>query len=303
MTTLRIATRQSQLALWQAEYVARELRRAHPELEVSLVPMTTQGDRVLDRALAEVGGKALFVKELETALIENRADIAVHSLKDVPSELPPGMALAAMLPRADPRDAFLSVRYPSLEQLPQAAKVGTSSPRRHSQLAALRPDLTLTTLRGNVETRLRKLESGEYDAIVLASAGLHRLGLQAHITALLAPESSLPAVGQGIVAIECRSEDAQSIALCRALDDETTASCGAAERAFALELGGDCYSPLAAYAQEHAGTLRLRGLVGARDGHLILRDELRGTSATAVEMGRELARRLLAAGADKLLHG
>jgi hydroxymethylbilane synthase len=300
-TPLRIATRQSQLALWQAEHVADRLRAAHPGLNVELVPMTTQGDRVLDRALAQVGGKGLFVKELELALAAHAADIAVHSMKDVPSELPPGMVLSAMLPREDPRDAFLSLRWPDFASLPSGARVGTSSPRRQSQLKAWRPDIETLLLRGNVDTRLRKLEAGDYDAIVLASAGLNRLGLAAHIREFLDIERSIPAVGQGIVGIECRADDSRSRELTRALNDSAAATCITAERAFARRLEGSCQSPIAGYAELSQNMLTLRGMVGSTDGRRVYRGRVATLPELAGKLGIELADQLLAAGADSLL--
>src|SRR5690606_34357786 len=231
--TLRLATRQSRLALWQTEHVAALLRAAHPDLAIEIVPMTTQGDRIVDRSLAEVGGKGLFIKELELAIEQGRADIAVHSMKDVPSELPPGMSIAAMLPRADPRDAFISKKHASFDALPRGARVGTSSPRRQAQLKHARADLEVLTLRGNVETRLRKLDAGEYDAIILAAAGLTRLGLAERITHYLDFAVSVPAVGQGIIGIECRSSDARSIELVCAMNDVHAAdrrACAAGRR-------------------------------------------------------------------------
>jgi hydroxymethylbilane synthase len=299
--TLRIATRQSRLALWQAEFVAAQLRAKHPMLDVQLVPMTTQGDRVLDRALSEVGGKGLFIKELEIAMEEQRADIAVHSMKDVPGELPPGMTLAAMLPRADPRDAFVSLRHASFETLPQGARVGTSSLRRQCQLKSVRPDLRIVPLRGNVDTRLRKLEEEQYDAIILAAAGLIRLGLQHRITRYIDFDLSLPAVGQGIIGIECRAADERSAALAKALDDPTARHCCEAERAFALRLQGSCQSPIAGFAELRDGELMLRGAVGSEDGATVYRGDVRGPASSARNLGIELADRLLAAGADKLL--
>lgn len=301
MDTLRIATRQSRLALWQAEHVAQALRAHHPELQVELVPMTTQGDRVLDRTLAQVGGKGLFIKELEIAMAEGRADIAVHSMKDVPSELPDDMTLAAMLARADARDAFVSNTYADLHALPQGARVGTSSLRRQSQLKALRPDLQMLTLRGNVETRLRKLDAGDYDAIILAAAGLQRLGLAARITSFIEPTQSLPAVGQAIIGIECRKDDARSIECVQALEHRAARICCTAERALAQRLEGSCQSPIAAYAQLHGDTIRLEGMVGAVDGSTIYRDRIEGAAGGAAALGTALAERLLAAGADRLL--
>jgi hydroxymethylbilane synthase len=298
---LRIATRQSRLALWQAEHVAARLRELHPQLEVVLVPMTTTGDRITDRALAEVGGKGLFIKELELALAEQRADIAVHSMKDVPSDMPPGMGIVTMLQRADAHDAFVSNRFAHFDALPQGARVGTSSLRRQCQLMAARPDLQMQTLRGNVETRLRKLDEGQYDAIILASAGLIRLGLANRITHAIAFDRSLPAVGQGIVGIECRTDDERSIALVKGLNDADAWTCCTAERAFAQRLQGSCQSPIAGFAVLEAGKLTLQGVVGAPDGRRIYRDRIDGDGAAAERLGIELANRLLAAGADVLL--
>ena len=299
---LRIATRRSQLALWQAEHVAALLRAAHPSLPVELVPMSTQGDRVQDRALAEVGGKGLFVKELEVAMQEGRADIAVHSMKDVPSELPPGFCIAAVLPRANPLDAFLSLRYARFEDLPAGARVGTSSPRRQAQLRHARPDLRLELLRGNVDTRLRRLEEGALDAILLACAGLERLGLGARITQPLDLELSLPAVGQGVIGIECREDDAASRAALAALHHEESFVRLVAERAFAQALGGSCHSPIAAHATlADGGSLTLRGFVGAPDGGEVYRDLEGGAAGEAEATGRRLAARMQAAGAGALL--
>ena len=299
--TLRIATRQSRLALWQAEHVAARLRAAHPHVPVVLVPMTTTGDRILDRPLAEVGGKGLFIKELELALAENRADIAVHSMKDVPSELPPGMALAAMLPRADPRDAFVSSQHPSFKALPQHARVGTSSLRRQCQLSFARPDLELTTLRGNVDTRLRKLQEGQYDAIILAAAGLIRLGLEQRITHYFDTQESVPAVGQGIIGIECREDDRTSRELVGALNDSISWQCIDAERAFALQLQGSCQSPIAGFARIEGDRLTLHGVVGSPDGREVYRGVEVGAVSDARRIGTELADRLLGAGARALL--
>lgn len=298
---LRIATRQSRLALWQAQHVAGKLREAHPGLAVELVPMTTQGDRVLDRPLAEVGGKGLFIKELELAIAEDRADIAVHSMKDVPSELPPGMTLAAMLPRADPRDAFVSLRHDSFNVLPQGARLGTSSPRRQSQLKYARPDLELVTMRGNVETRLRKLQEGQCDAIILAAAGLIRLGLENRITHLFDVDQSVPAIGQGIIGIECRADDRRSIELSAALNDTVAWQCCEAERAFAQGLHGSCQSPIAGFAEITSGQLHLRGVIGSPDGREIYRGVNTGAAADARSIGLALAERLLGAGAQQLL--
>lgn len=298
---LRIATRQSRLALWQAEHVAARLREAHPGLVVELVPMTTQGDRIVDRSLAQVGGKGLFIKELEVAIAEGRADIAVHSMKDVPSDMPPGMILAAMLSRADPRDAFVSLRHENFNSLPHGARVGTSSLRRQCQLKYARPDLQLLTLRGNVETRLRKLQEEQYDAIVLAAAGLIRLGLEDRITHRFELEQFVPAVGQGIIGIECRADDARSIELVRALNDAVAWQCCETERAFALRLQGSCQSPIAGYARIEGGRILLRGVIGSPDGQEIYRGDHDGTVADLQAVGTALADRLLDAGARALL--
>jgi hydroxymethylbilane synthase len=298
---LRIATRQSRLALWQAEHVAAALRAAHPGLSVVLVPMTTQGDRVLDRPLAQVGGKGLFIKELELAIAEDRADIAVHSMKDVPSELPVGMTIGAMLPRADPRDAFASPRHESFIALPPGTRVGTSSLRRQCQLKYARPDLELVTLRGNVDTRLRKLEEGQYDAIILAAAGLMRLGLQGRIRHYFDFDTCVPAVGQGVVGIECRTADERSISLVRALNDELSWRCCTAERAFAHRLQGSCQSPIAGLAQIDGDKLQLRGVVGSPDGRELYRGTHSGPVRDGEQVGIALAERLLQSGAAELL--
>jgi hydroxymethylbilane synthase len=301
MSLLRIATRQSKLALWQAEHVAALLRAAHPSLQVELVKITTQGDRILDRPLAEVGGKGLFIKELEVALAEQRADIAVHSMKDVPSDLPPGMTLASMLTRVDARDAFISNRHANLESLPRGARVGTSSLRRQCQLRTLRSDIEIVPLRGNVDTRMRKLDAGDFDAIILASAGLIRLGLGQRITQFMSIDQSLPAVGQGIIGIECRGDDALSAQLVHVLNDVNAQICIVAERAFARKLEGSCQSPIAGYAELSGGNLKLRGLIASIDGNQVFRDAIVGTQKEATALGRALAERMLFAGADKLL--
>lgn len=287
--------------MWQAEHVAAGLRAAHRGLEVVLVPMTTQGDRILDRSLASVGGKGLFIKELEVAMAQGRADIAVHSMKDVPSDLPAGMTLAAMLPRADPRDAFVSVRYESFDALPQGARVGTSSLRRQCQLKYARPDLQLIALRGNVETRLRKLQEEQYDAIVLAAAGLIRLGLERRITQFFSLDQSVPAAGQGVIGIECRADDERSIELARALNDALSWQCCEAERAFAQRLQGSCQSPIAGHAEISGDQVQLRGVIGSPDGHKIYRGTNSGAVTNVRAVGVELADRLLEAGARQLL--
>ena len=299
MTTLRIATRKSPLALWQTGHVAQRLRAAHPGLMVELVPLSTRGDEVLDRSLAAIGGKGLFLKELELAMQRGEADCAVHSLKDVPMELEPGFALPAILARADPADAFVSNRFADLDALPHGARVGTSSLRRQAQLRARRPDLLLVDLRGNVNTRLAKLDAGEYDAIVLACAGLQRLGFDARIRARLAPPDWLPAPAQGAIAIECRDGDAATQALLAVLDDAPTRRCVEAERAMNRALHGSCHVPVAAFAQVQGEALALAGLVGsARDGRLV-RAQARGDEAQA--LGAGVAAELLAQGAGELL--
>ena len=298
---LRIATRKSQLALWQAEHVADLLRRAHAGLEVELVPMVTQGDRIQDRSLAAIGGKGLFIKELEIALEERRADIAVHSMKDLPGDLPDGLVIAAVLERADPRDALLTRSAAGLDDLPRGARVGTSSLRRQAQLLAARPDLAIETMRGNVDTRLRKLDAGGMDAIVLACAGLIRLGLETRITVRLDTTISLPAVAQGVIGIECRRADGRTVDLVTVLNHPATRIAMDAERAFAHRLGGSCQSPIAAHARLDGKRLILEGLVAEPDGSRLLRDTSSGSSDDPVALGHGLADRVLAAGAAPLL--
>jgi hydroxymethylbilane synthase len=298
---LRIATRKSPLAVWQAEHVASELRRLHPGLEVELVTMTTQGDRILDAPLARIGGKGLFVKELEVALLEDRADIAVHSVKDVPMELPENLELPVILEREDPLDAFVSNDYASIDHLPEGARVGSSSLRRQCQLRARRPDLLVTDLRGNVNTRLAKLDAGEYHAILLAAAGLKRLGFDQRIRTRLDPEESLPAVGQGAIAIECREGDSEVGALIADLNHRDTSDRVRAERAFNRRLEGGCQVPLAAHAVLQGNALQLRGLVGAVDGSRILHAQTSGPREDAEAMGVALAVQLLDQGAGELL--
>ncbi len=298
---LRIATRKSLLALWQAEYVKAELEKHHPGLVIELVPLTSRGDKILDVPLAKVGGKGLFVKELEQALLAGNADIAVHSMKDVPMEFPEGLGLPVICPREDARDAFVSNRYNSLDEVPAGAVIGTSSLRRQCQLLSRRPDLQVKFLRGNVQTRLQKLDDGEYDAIILAAAGLIRLGLKERIRAYIAPEQCLPAGGQGAVGIECRINDAETIELIKPLHHLVTAEQVIAERAMNRRLQGGCQVPIACYAIHRDNQLWLRGLVGAPDGSQMLFDEISGPVGDAEKMGVELAERLLAAGADKIL--
>jgi len=300
--TLTIATRESPLALWQAHYVQSRLQRAHGDLDVRLLGMTSRGDQLLETPLAKVGGKGLFVKELETALLEGRADIAVHSMKDVPAEFPGGLALGVICEREDASDALVSNRFGSLGELPAGSVVGTSSLRRECQLRARRPDLEVRFLRGNVNTRLGKLDAGEYDAIILASAGLIRLGLQERIAQRLEFDDSLPAGGQGAVGIELRGDDAATLQRIRPLHHEASALCVAAERAVTARLDGGCQVPIACHAQYvEAHELWLRGLVGRPDGSQILRAEARGPDSGAEALGEEVARQLLAQGAGDIL--
>jgi hydroxymethylbilane synthase len=298
---LRIATRKSPLALWQAEHVRTRLQALHPGLNIELVTMTTQGDRVLDSPLAKIGGKGLFVKELEQGMQAGAADIAVHSMKDVPAELPPGLEIRAILEREDPRDAFVSNRFTDIEALPQGARVGTSSLRRQCQLRALRPDLEILDLRGNVGTRLGKLDAGDYDAIVLACAGLRRLGLEARITRALSDEMLLPAIAQGVIGIECRGDDARVHGLIDALNHDETAIRTRAERAMNARLAGGCQAPVAGYSEIIDGNLELRGLVGRPDGSGIIRGAITGPPEEAEALGIELAEDLLSRGADVIL--
>ncbi|HHQ4654464.1 TPA: hydroxymethylbilane synthase [Aeromonas hydrophila] len=299
--TLKIATRKSPLALWQANFVKDRLEALYPELQVELVPMSTQGDKILDTPLAKVGGKGLFVKELETAMLEGRADIAVHSMKDVPVEFPEGLGLHTICEREDPRDAFVSNRFGQIDELPQGAVVGTSSLRRQCQLRAARPDLVICDLRGNVNTRLAKLDAGEYDAIILAAAGLKRLEMAHRITAFIEPEQSLPANGQGAVGIECRLDDHELHALLAPLEHPETRIRVLTERAMNRALQGGCQVPIGAYALVQGEEVWLRGLVGSPDGSRVIRDEIRGPLADGEALGHTLAQRLLADGADVIL--
>ncbi|GAB3745438.1 hydroxymethylbilane synthase [Lysobacter olei] len=301
MKTLRIATRKSPLALWQSEHVAARLRAAHPGLEVVLVPMSTRGDEVLDRSLAAIGGKGLFLKELELAMQRGEADCAVHSLKDVPMELEPGFALPAILERADHADAFVSNHFADIAALPHGARVGTSSLRRQAQLRALRPDLELRDLRGNVNTRLAKLDAGDYDAIVLACAGLARLGFESRIRARLDAPQWLPAPAQGAIAIETRDDDAAVQALCAVLDHAPTRTCVSAERAMNLALHGSCHVPVAAYAVLADGRLSLEGAVGSATQGTVVRARGDGTAESPARLGDEVAQALLAQGARALI--
>ena len=300
-TPLRIATRQSALALWQARHVEARLRMAHPGLAIELIPLSTRGDLILDRPLAEIGGKGLFLKELEVAMLDGRADIAVHSLKDVPMELDAGFALGAVLERADAADAFVSNQFERIDQLPQRARVGTSSLRRQAQLRALRPDLTVLDLRGNVGTRLNKLDAGDYDAIILACAGLDRLGEASRIRSRLEPPKWLPAAAQGAIAIEYRDGDARVAALLAPLDDADTTRCVTAERALTRHLQGSCQVPIAAYCIDIERGLHLAGLVGDASSGRLLRAEASGAAEAPDTLGREVAELLLAQGAGELL--
>jgi hydroxymethylbilane synthase len=299
--TLRIATRKSPLALWQAEEVAKRLKVHHPHLDVSLVGMSTKGDKVLDSPLAKIGGKGLFVKELEQGMLEGRADIAVHSMKDVPIGFPDGLHLSVVLRREDPRDAFVSNQHSTLSELLPAAKIGTSSLRRQSQIRFAHPKLVLENLRGNVNTRLAKLDSGYFDAIVLAAAGLKRLGLESRISNHLTTSQCLPAIGQGAIGIECRSDDAEVQALISPLHHAETAACIGAERAINERLSGGCQVPVAGFAEIIDQRIYLRGLIGYPDGSEILRSEIRGDSSDAAELGYHVAEDLLSQGAGKIL--
>lgn len=300
MTRIRIATRESRLAMWQAEHVRDRLRADDPGLDVELVPMTTRGDQILDQPLALIGGKGLFLKELEQAMLDGRADIAVHSMKDVPAEMPPGLMIATVLEREDPHDALVGTAD-SLAALPEGARVGTSSLRRQCQLAALRPDLRITSLRGNLDTRLARLDAGDHDAIILAAAGLVRLGLAARIRARVDTATMLPAIAQGAIGIECRADDAPMIERLARLGHADTAARVAAERALNRRLGGNCSVPLAGHAELHGDQLHLRGLVGRVDGSEILRAEASGPAADAAAIGTDVAEQLLAAGAGAIL--
>lgn len=302
VTEIRIATRESQLALWQAHFVKRRLEQAHPDLLVTLVPMTTKGDQILDTPLAKIGGKALFVKELEVAMLEGRADIAVHSMKDVPVEFPDGLMLNTICGREDPRDAFVSNTFNSIDELPKGAIVGTSSLRRQCQLKALRPDLVINDLRGNVNTRLRKLDEGQYDAIILAAAGLIRLEMPERIKEYIATDVLLPANGQGAVGIECRSNDEAIKALLAPLEDTETRYRVLAERAMNRGLEGGCQVPIGSYSEVSEQTIHLKGLVGSLDGKTIIHDEISGSVEDAEKLGLTLAEKLLSQGADVILN-
>jgi len=301
LSTLRIATRKSALAIWQAEYVKQKLEEHHPDLQVELYPLVSRGDKILDVPLAKIGGKGLFVKELELALLEKRADIAVHSMKDVPMDFPEGLDLECICEREDPRDAWVSIKYPSLEETPAGAVVGTSSLRRQSQLLAIRGDLDITFLRGNVNTRIAKLDAGEYDAIVLASAGLKRLQMEDRISSFLSPEVCLPAGGQGAVGIECRTNDSDTKKWLQCLHHEETALRVNAERSLVRRLEGGCQVPIGSYAELREDQLYLRGLVAEPEGSELIFNEVSGPAEDGEQLGILLAEKLLHAGADKIL--
>ena len=296
-----IASRESLLAMWQAKFIRQRLMQLYPQTEVNILGMTTKGDQILDVSLSKIGGKGLFIKELEQALEDGRADIAVHSMKDMPMNVPEGFTLAAITEREDPRDAFVSTQYKSLEELPSGSIVGTSSLRRESQLRAQFLHLNVKPLRGNVQTRLRKLDEGQYAAIILAAAGLKRLELSGRITALLEPEQSLPAVGQGALGIECREDRSDLVALLQPLHHLQTAYCVKAERAMSRVLGGSCQIPLGAFAEIANNQLKLRGFVASPDGKQLVTNELSGKPETGEQMGKNMAHNLIAKGADKIL--
>ena len=298
---LVIASRESMLAMWQAEHIKGRLKALYPDCEVESLGMTTRGDQILDRTLSKIGGKGLFIKELEQALQDGRADLAVHSIKDVPMELPEGFALAAIGERASPFDAFVSNQYARLEEMPEGAIVGTSSLRREAQLRAKFPHLTIKPLRGNVQTRLSKLDNGDYDAVILAAAGLQRLGLDSRIREILSPADSLPAAGQGALGIEIAARRTDLADILRPLNHEETAACVTAERALARALGGSCQVPLAAYCVMEDGLLTLNGLVGHPDGSVIIEASAQAPAAYADALGRAVAKRLADDGAEELI--
>jgi hydroxymethylbilane synthase len=303
---LIIATRESALAMWQAKHVRDQLRAFHPSCDVTLLGLTTQGDRIIDQPLADIGGKGLFIKELEQAMADGRADLAVHSLKDVPMDMPPGFVLAAIMKREDPRDAWVSNRHPSMTGLPARTIVGTSSLRREAQLRERHPALDVRPLRGNVNTRLKKLDDGQYAAIILAAAGLKRLGFANRIAAMLDPDDSLPAVGQGALAVECHADRADVVAALTSLADIATTLATSAERAFGRRLGGSCHTPLAALGEWRGDQLRLRGVIASRDGSRVLRGERMGAAANveaAEALGDALGAEFLARGAAAILAG
>ncbi len=298
---IRIATRKSPLALWQAEHVATLIQQNFPEIKTELVKMTTRGDKILDAPLAKIGGKGLFVKELEQGMLDGTADIAVHSMKDVPVEFPEGLHLSAILSREDPRDAFVSNRYNSLASLPKKVRIGTSSLRRQCQIMENLPEAEILPLRGNVNTRLAKLDAAEFDAIILAAAGLKRLGLANRITEALSTADSLPAIGQGAIGIECRSDNNYLNDILRSLHDHQTSLCVTAERAMNARLQGGCQVPIAGFAQLQGEQLTLKGLVGKPDGSVLYRTEISGNASEAEQLGTDAAEDLLHQGADKVL--
>lgn len=298
---IKIATRKSALALWQAEFVKKSLEHYHPDLKIELVGITTEGDQKIDTALSKIGGKGLFIKELEHALLEGRADIAVHSMKDIPAELPDGFLLGAICKREDPRDAFVSNRYSSLDHLPKGAKVGTSSLRRQSQIKSIRADLKMEILRGNVNTRLQRLDEGDFSAIILASAGLLRLGFGFRVADYLSIEQCLPAAGQGAIGIECREIDTEILEKIKYLDDFETRTCLSAEREMNRVLEGGCQVPIAAYATIKNKQLTLQGMVGYPDGSLLLRGIQCGPQEKALELGALLAHELIEKGAKNII--
>ena len=298
---LVIATRESVLAMWQAQHIQSRLQALYPQIEVTILGMTTTGDQILDSPLARIGGKGLFVKELEQALADGRADLAVHSMKDVPMHLPPGFALAAISEREDPRDAFVSNDYASLEALPAGSVVGTSSLRRQSQLQARFPTLKIESLRGNLQTRLRKLDEGQYAAIILAAAGLKRLGLESRIREAISPEQSIPAVGQGALGIEINAKRSNLLAVLAPLNHAITAACVEAERGMSRALAGSCQVPLGAFAQQEGDTLHMTGFVASIDGKKLLRESAQGSAALPEALGQALAEKLIARGADRIL--
>ncbi len=298
---LVIATRRSRLAMWQAEHIKEKLEALHKGLHVELLPLSTRGDELLDRRLDDAGGKGLFVKELETALADSRADLAVHSMKDVPAELPPGFSIAAIPAREDPRDVLVSKRFASLAEMPAGGTIGTSSLRRSAQIVERYPALDIRLLRGNVDTRLAKLDRGDYDAIVLAVAGLKRLGLEARATARLSADEMLPAPGQGALGIECLAAREEVVALLAPLADGSTTACVLAERAVSRALGGNCSLPLAAFAQANMDNMRLRALVASADGRRVVRCELEGDIADPLALGERAAQELRRQGASEIL--
>jgi hydroxymethylbilane synthase len=301
MKSLRIATRESQLALKQTDIVKNAILKHFPDCEITLVPLTTTGDQLLDRSLATVGGKGLFIKELEKALLDNRADIAVHSTKDIPAEIDSAFCLPAFLEREDPRDAFVSVKYNSLAELPKGSIVGTASPRRGSMLKRHRPDIEIKLLRGNMITRLKKLEDGEYHAIILAAAGLKRLDLESRIKHYFSLEESLPAVGQGIIAIECRQNDSATQQLLSALDNRDSRACVTAERELNKQLGGSCHAAIGSYAHVENNQLQLKACVSSLDGKTYITAHATDHLSHSIKLGQTVAENLLSQGAHELL--